>query len=122
MEIEMYASMKKLAAMAVLSGFALAAGTASAETVIVRDVDAHSSNRYTYRADPGEFVIVNLSGDGDTDLDLIVRDPRGRIVCQSLGRWDEERCTFRDGNGGGRYSIEVKNLGGVYNRFRLQVI
>jgi hypothetical protein len=85
-----------------------------------RRVNAYSSNSYTYQVFAGERLSVRLRGDGDTDLDLVVRDPFGRTVCISDGRSDRESC-WLTASDSGRYRIEVKNLGDVYNNFSLAV-
>jgi hypothetical protein len=81
-------------------------------------VQANSSRYYTYTASPGETFVVRISGDGDTDVDLYVRDAAGRTVCSGTRAIDEERCSVHSPYGG-VYRIQLKNLGDVFNEVPL---
>ena len=83
-------------------------------------VGAHSSKFYTYHAYPGETFRAVVSGDGDTDVDLFVRNGYGSLICRSDSAGDDESCTVYSANGG-RYTIEVRNLGSLYNVVQLWV-
>lgn len=83
-------------------------------------VHAHSANTYTIHFRRGERVEIWGHGDGDTDLDLFVRDPRGRHVAADLGLTDQMMVGFR-APVSGTYQIEVRNLGNVWNAFSLTV-
>jgi hypothetical protein len=87
----------------------------------VVDVLADSTKTYTYTADPGERFVVRVSGDGDTDVDLRVVGPNGRVACESDGVTDEESCSVYSRNGG-IYRIEVINLGDIYNRVQVILV
>ena len=71
--------------------------------------------RVTFRG--GSFAEVSLVGDGDTDLDLYVYDEYGNSVCSDSGWSDRAYCSWRP-RWTGVFSIEVRNLGSVYNRYR----
>ena len=83
-------------------------------------VAPNASKFYTYHADEDETFRVVIRGDGDTDVDLIVRGPSGNRMCQSLGSSDRERCVVTSPNGG-KYRIEVRNLGDVSNLVNLRL-
>lgn len=65
--------------------------------------------------------LVALSGDGDTDLDLFVYDPYGNLVASDTDALDD--CVARWlPRKAGTYRIQVKNLGRVYNNYRMMVL
>lgn len=61
---------------------------------------------------------IDLSGDGDTDLDLYVYDSNGRLICAGESYYDDEFCSWRQYRPETLY-VKVKNLGGVYNVYDL---
>lgn len=73
--------------------------------------------RFTFRG--GENAIVYVSGDGDTDLDLYVYDENGNLIDSDTDSTDECVCTFRP-RWTGQFTIKIKNLGRVYNRYVLR--
>ncbi len=80
---------------------------------------AHATNTYSsinFRA--GEPARIWLTGDGDTDLDLYVYDQNGNRICASLGAWDRESCSWTP-RWTGPFTIQVRNLGGVWNAYTL---
>jgi hypothetical protein len=66
----------------------------------------------------GETAVVTIRGDGDTDLDLYVYDANGNLVAWSNGPTDRETVRFTP-LWTGRFRIEVRNLGRVWNQFTL---
>lgn len=84
----------------------------------VTDVLANATDvfRITFRG--GEPAIVAISGDGDTDLDLIVYDEYGNRICVADGPTDDEMCRWTP-RFTGVFRVEVRNLGRVYNRYRI---
>lgn len=66
----------------------------------------------------GEPAAVGISGDGDTDLDLVVFDENNNVVCRADGPGDDEICRWNP-RWTGPFRIEVRNLGNVYNRYRI---
>lgn len=66
----------------------------------------------------GKLAEVALSGDGDTDLDLVIYDESGNVVCASVSWNDREYCSWQP-RWTGEFSIEVSNLGSVWNAFTL---
>jgi hypothetical protein len=80
-------------------------------------VNARTVDIYNVTFRGGEAAMVALSGDGDTDLDLVIRDESGNVVCRSESAGDDEVCRWYP-RWTGPFRIEVKNLGGVYNHYR----
>lgn len=66
----------------------------------------------------GEPAVVGISGDGDTDLDLVVIDENGNVICRADGPSDDEICRWTP-RWTGLFRIEVRNLGTVWNRYRI---
>jgi len=66
----------------------------------------------------GELAEVGIAGDGESDLDLFVYDENEHLVCRSAGSTDREYCRWWP-RWTGPFRIEVQNLGGVANLFRL---
>ena len=66
----------------------------------------------------GELAMVQINGDGSSDLDLYVYDQNGNLVAYAIGLSDQEIVTFRP-IWTGTFRIEVRNLGGRTNWFRM---
>ncbi len=84
-------------------------------------VEAHSTDRYVQRFYAGESVYIYVNGDGDTDLDLYVYDENGNLLDSDTDRGDTCLCSFTP-KWTGRFTIKVKNLGNVYNRYYIRMI
>ena len=83
------------------------------DRVLARDADIY---REVYRAkEPAEVAVV---GDGDTDLDLYIYDEYGNLVCDDTGYTDRAYCSWTP-RWEGAFEIEIRNLGDVYNEYRL---
>jgi hypothetical protein len=89
------------------------AGMAKTDVVRARTTDVY---HVTFRG--GEVAAVAIAGDGDTDLDLFVYDQNGNQICRSVRSRDTEACRWTPA-WTGTFRIEVKNLGGVANRYRI---
>jgi hypothetical protein len=83
-------------------------------------VNAYSSVTYTEYFSAGELTTVYVSGDGDTDLDLFIYDENGVLVDSDTAFGDECVATVVP-NWTGRFTIEVRNLGSVYNQYTLNI-
>jgi hypothetical protein len=66
----------------------------------------------------GEPAVVAISGDGDTDLDLIVMDEFGNRVCSADGAGDDEICRWMP-RFTGPFNVRIRNLGSVFNQYRM---
>jgi hypothetical protein len=68
---------------------------------------------------PGQAAVVDVQGDGDSPLVVLVLDAQGRRV--ALDRRNPDRLNVRwTATSGAAYQIKVVNRGGVPNRFALR--
>jgi hypothetical protein len=106
------------AGLAVLLGVASIAGAnPEGGTILgVSQVQAYSVNvhRVLYRG--GELADFAITGDGDTTLNVVVRDAAGNEICRTSGPGDRCHVTWRPSRTGFFY-ISVINEGGVYNQY-----
>ena len=70
----------------------------------------------TFRAN--EPVMVAITGEGVSDLDLTVEDEGGHRICASDGPTDDEICRWTP-RWTGAFRVRVRNLGAVANEYRL---
>jgi hypothetical protein len=110
-----------VAALAIVS-----VGTANARPVggskfAETEVRARRTDVFNIRFHAGETARVSIRGDGDTDLDLFVYDENGNEICRSTGNYDVEGCSFQP-RWTGNFRVEVRNLGGVYNHYRIWAV
>jgi hypothetical protein len=89
--------------------------TVHADTVLAGNIDSYT---VTFRG--GEQAAVLVSGDGDTDLDLYVTDENGNTICTDTDASDTMLCSWTPA-WTGPFGIHVRNLGRVYNNYRLAV-
>lgn len=90
-------------------------GVVSGAIDIVRDIPARTVHSITFTARAGERLSVRAIGDGDTDVDVVLKDENGRVVCN-----DDDPDTW----GGcdvtpawtGRFTMDVINNGSVWTR------
>ena len=106
-------------------------------TISLENMAVDNGNPVTsdsYRADANSTMTVdmqicsarvrlNVEGDGDTDLDFVVRDARGMVVHSDYGLNDRTSAVLSRGMGAGcqDFTMEVSNLGSVYNMFVVQL-
>jgi hypothetical protein len=83
--------------------------------VPAKGLDTHS---FTFRR--GARVTITVRGDGDTDVDLFVYDENGRLVAKDDDLTDVCVVAFTPEETG-RFRVEVKNLGNVYNEYRMEI-
>lgn len=79
-------------------------------------VQANSVTVHTVMYRGGEQADFAIAGDGDTTLNLVVRDGSGREVARTSGPGDVARVTWRP-TFTGVFHISVINSGGVYNQY-----
>jgi hypothetical protein len=119
-------AIRKVVLAAVIGSLALSVpGVASAaprdgKIAKVDTVRANSTDVYEIEFVVGVPVQVHVIGDGDTDIDAFVYDPLGRLVASDTGPTDNCHVTFTPAMAG-KYTIKIKNLGGVYNRYAFVV-
>ena len=83
-----------------------------------RDVQARQT--YWFEADVtgGEVLRVAAIGDGDTDIDMIVRAPDGRVLCED-GAYDHFPVCTLTPSADTRLRVEIINRGAVWTRVRI---
>ena len=108
------------AAAAALSLFAANAHADAVGGTKVNDsrVEAHATDVYHISFYAGELATVVVTGDGDTDLDLYIYDQFGNLVASDTDTTDVCIGQFVP-TLTGSFRIELKNLGGVYNRYQI---
>lgn len=81
-------------------------------------VAAGATDVYTMQFKAAEPVMVALTGEGVTDLDLSVEDESGNRICSSDGAGDDEICRWMPLRNGA-FRIKVRNIGSTPNEYRL---
>ena len=81
-------------------------------------VSARTTDIYNLTFEGGEFAEIAVLGDRDTDLDLYVYDENGHEICSDTDLTDQTYCSWRP-RWTGRFRIEIRNLGDVYNAYTL---
>ena len=81
-------------------------------------VNAGGSDVYDISFRGGEFAMVTVIGDGDTDLDLYVYDENGNLIDSDTDYSDNCICTWTP-RWTGNFRIKIVNRGRVYNRYVL---
>lgn len=89
--------------------------TVHSDTVLAGNTDSYV---VTFRG--GESAAVLVSGDGDTDLDLYVTDENGNTICTDTDASDTMLCRWTPA-WTGPFGIHIRNLGRVYNNYKLAV-
>jgi hypothetical protein len=73
---------------------------------------------YTITFNANEPAMVAITGEGVSDLDLSIEDQNGARICSSDGPGDDEVCRWTP-RWTGAFRIRVRNLGSVFNEYRL---
>lgn len=116
--------MKKFTvASCVLAVLALASTTMAGEVRGPRyandTVPAEDSVFYNFVFEGGYRSLIEVKGDGDTDLDCYLRDSAGNTVAKDTDSTDH--CILTNiPRWTGSFRLEIRNLGSVYNRYHLQ--
>ena len=66
----------------------------------------------------GEILRVAAIGDGDTNIDLVVRDARGAVVCRD-GFGDHYPVCTVSPRAGGQMQVDVVNRGDVWTKVQV---
>jgi hypothetical protein len=77
-------------------------------------IPARSSYSWEGVAHAGQELIIAAIGDGDTDIDLMVYDAKGRLICQDNNIGYYPVCRFTP-LWNGRFRVVVLNRGDVYS-------
>lgn len=84
----------------------------------VKDIQARETYGFEVEARPGEVLRVAAIGDGDTDIDLVIRDARGGLVCQD-GFGDHYPVCTVSPRAGGTMRIDIVNRGAVWTKVQI---
>ncbi|MBX3225717.1 MAG: hypothetical protein KIT84_30930 [Labilithrix sp.] len=95
------------------------AGNTAGPSIRTTTVGAHQTDVYAVTLRGGEAVSVLVKGDGDTDLDCFLRDENGNVVARDVDSTDTCLLTMTP-RWTGAFRIEVRNNGGVYNRYTIR--
>ncbi len=85
---------------------------------MVREIKARETWGFDLEARSGEVLRVAAIGDGDTDIDLTVRDAAGAVVCTD-GFGDHYPVCTLPRPGAGRMRIDIVNRGGVWTKVQV---
>jgi hypothetical protein len=86
--------------------------------VIVRRVRARETFGFEVDARPNEVLRVAAIGDGDTNIDLVLRERDGGVLCSDSSMDHYPVCTLVRPRGG-PVRIEVINRGSVWSRVQI---
>ncbi|MEQ8784887.1 MAG: hypothetical protein RIC55_01250 [Pirellulaceae bacterium] len=81
-------------------------------------VYAGNYQNYTEYFRAGERAVIELQGDGDTDLDVYVYDEYGNLIVSDTAWGDYAAVSFVP-SWSGRFTIKVVNRGHVYNNYTI---
>lgn len=84
----------------------------------VKDIQARQTYGFSIEARPGEVLRIAAIGDGDTDIDLVIRDARGGVVCQD-GFGDHYPVCTVSPRQGGTMRIDIVNRGAVWTKVQI---
>ncbi|MBB4081562.1 hypothetical protein [Brevundimonas lenta] len=84
----------------------------------VKQLRAREAWAFELDARRGEILRVAAIGDGDTDIDLIIRDSRGSILCRDGYGDHYPVCTVSSG-AGGKMRVNIVNRGDVWTSIQV---
>lgn len=84
----------------------------------VKQLRAREAWGFELEARGGEILRVAAIGDGDTDIDLSIRDARGAVVCRDGFGDHYPVCTVSPG-AGGRMQVRIVNRGDVWTSIQV---
>jgi hypothetical protein len=90
----------------------------SGQFVSHRRLERKTTDSFQFYYPAGKTAKMSIFGDGDTDLNITVRDPKGNILAQGNGPTDVEAVQWQTPVAG-MYTIEVQNLGDIWNKYAL---
>ncbi len=93
-------------------------GRSGGPRVSLGTVRARTRNSYVERFEPTRTAVVYVEGDGDTDLELVVREADGTVVCAREEPGDIKMCVWTPTRSGG-HTVEIRNDGMVNNAYSL---
>lgn len=84
----------------------------------VKEIRARETYWFEVDARGGEVLRVAAIGDGDTDIDLSIRDARGALVCQD-GFGDHYPVCTVSARRSGRMRVDIVNRGDVWTKVQI---
>ena len=84
----------------------------------VKSLQARESWAFEVEARGGEILRVAAIGDGDTNIDLTVRDARGAVVCRD-GFGDHYPVCTVSPRAGGQMQVDIVNRGNVWTKVQV---
>jgi len=84
----------------------------------VKDVRARETFGFELDARAGEILRIAAIGDGDTDIDLIIRDADGRLLCRDGFGDHYPVCTLMP-RAGGKVRVNVVNRGEIWTKVQI---
>ena len=85
---------------------------------MVREIKARETYGFELEARGGEVLRVAAIGDGDTNIDLQVRDAEGALICQD-GRGDHYPVCTVVRSRPGKMRIDIVNRGSVWTKVQI---
>jgi hypothetical protein len=82
---------------------------------MVRDIPARGTWRFSVDARGGSILRIYARGDGDTDIDMVIKDQNGNQVCADTDYDAIPQCDFTP-SWSGRFFVEIENTGSVWTR------
>ncbi len=84
----------------------------------VKSLQARESWAFDVEARGGEILRVAAIGDGDTNIDLTVRDARGAVLCRD-GFGDHYPVCTVSPRAGGQMQVDIVNRGDVWTKVQV---
>ena len=84
----------------------------------VKSLQARERWAFDVEARGGEILRVAAIGDGDTNIDLTVRDARGAVICRD-GFGDHYPVCTVSPRAGGRMQVDIVNRGNVWTKVQV---
>ena len=114
--------MKTLGILSLALLLTITALPASADAGVVHDdrVNARTTDVYTFTFQAGVQYDISILGDGDTDLDLFLYDENGNLIDSDTGPTDAANVQVTP-RWTGSFTLRIKNLGSVWNAYRLSI-
>lgn len=84
----------------------------------VKSLQARERWAFDVEARGGEILRVAAIGDGDTNIDLVVRDARGAVVCRD-GFGDHYPVCTVSPRSGGQMRVDIVNRGDVWTKVQV---
>ena len=84
----------------------------------VKQLRAREAWVFEVEARPREVLRVAAIGDGDTDIDLAIRNARGEVICRAGFGGHYPVCTVSP-RGGGKMRVDIVNRGDVWTSIQV---